>query len=275
MTDLWKAAGAAAWGAVGFGGLLPYLSEEVRAQIEALCPHPGGVYVAAFPYFAGDAPGNLSLYCRGRDYHTVVKARLEEVCAGLRVRSPGYRFLPGADNTPVPELTAARLAGLGMVGRHNLMIVPPYGSYVFLGTILTDLPLETGAAEPSPFCEDCGACVKACPTGALSEAGFDREKCLSYLTQKKGELTEREREWLRLSPTAWGCDLCQRACPWNQTARETDLPEFRENLLAGLTAGELEGLTNRSFPAAFPDRAFTWRGPGPLRRNLDLQKNRE
>ena len=79
MTELWKAAGAAAWGAVGFGGLLPFLSESAQTEIFRLCPNPGGVFVAAFPYFAGDEPGNLSLYCRGADYHHVVQRRLETV----------------------------------------------------------------------------------------------------------------------------------------------------------------------------------------------------
>lgn len=271
MTQLWKAAGAAAWGAVGFGGLLPFLSPQAREEIEALCPAPGGVFVGAFPYYAGQAAGNLSLYCRGADYHQVITKRLTGVCQALEAAHPGHVFLPGADNSPLPELTVARLAGMGIVGANGLLLVPPYGSYVFLGTILTSLPLET-SLPPSPHCEDCGACRRACPTGALGEGGFCLDRCLSHLTQKKGALTDQEASWIAQSPTVWGCDLCQRACPYNQSPALSPLPEFREGLLVNLAPEDLVGLSNRTFREKYGQRAFAWRGPAPLRRNLDLGK---
>jgi epoxyqueuosine reductase len=273
MNKLWKAAGAAAWGAVSFGGLLPYLSEEAKERILTLCPQPGGVWVAAFPYFAGRSPGNLPLYCRGEDYHRVLLRRLEAVSAALQEQYPENRFIPGTDNSPIPEQTCARLAGLGERGLHNLLIVPPYGSYVFLGTILTDLPLETTQGERGPICQSCGRCQKACPTGAL-EGGFSHERCLSHLSQKKGALSQEEEEQLRKSPVIWGCDLCQNACPLNQKAAFTQLPEFRENLLRSLTQEDLEGLTNRQFAERYGDRAFAWRGPAPLRRNLGFKEKK-
>lgn len=272
MTELWKAAGAAAWGAVGFGGLLPYLSDTARAEILRLCPCPGGVYVAAFPYYAGDGPGNLSLYCRGADYHMVVRDRLEQVCGVLRDTYPVHTFLPGADNSPLPERTVAWLAGVGLRGEHGLLLVPPYGSYVFLGTILTTLPLPT-PKSPSPPCEGCGACRKACPTGALGADGFCLERCLSHLTQKKGDLTDQEAAWIRNSPTVWGCDLCQKACPHNRKAALTPLPEFREDLISSLALDQVAGLTNKTFRSLYGKRSFSWRGPGPLKRNLSLQQD--
>ena len=274
MMELWKAAGAAAWGAVGFGGLLPFLSESAQKAILHLCPNPGGVFVAAFPYFAGNGPGNLSLYCRGEDYHHVVRRRLETVCQALRDSHPGHTFLPGADNSPLPEIVAARLAGVGIMGAHGLLLVPPYGSYVFLGTILTTLPLPT-PDTPAPACEGCGACRTACPTGALGEEGFCLDRCLSHLTQKKGDLTDREAAWIRNSPTVWGCDLCQRACPYNRNAALTPLPEFREDLIPSLSLSDVEGLTNRTFRDQYGKRAFAWRGPAPLKRNLGLHRGKK
>ena len=273
MEQLWKAAGAAAWGAASLGGLQPFLDTEAAEKIEALCPEARTVLVAAFPYYAGDRPGNLALYCRGEDYHRVLTRRLEGVCQALAERHPGHTFVPGADNSPVPELAAAELAGVGRMGRHGLRIVPPYGSYLFLGTILTDLVLpETGPAEGSPCPPDCRACVKACPTGALTEKGCDVSVCLSDVTQKKGELTEAEIAHIRKSPTVWGCDLCQRACPLNRDAALSPLPEFREDLLDSLTLQELEGLSNKAFRRKYADRAFSWRGIGPLLRNLRIKE---
>ena len=273
MNEFWTAAGAAAWGAAKLGGLQSFLTEGAREKIEALCPGSATVLVAAFPYYAGEEPGNLSLYCRGEDYHRVLTRRLEGVCEGLRERYPGRAFVAGADNSPVPELAAAQLAGVGHRGGHGLRIVPPYGSYVFLGTILTDLELESTGPAAGTLCpEHCGACRKACPTGALTEDGCDLEKCLSELTQRKGELPQAVENQIRQSPTVWGCDLCQRACPWNQKAALSPLPEFREDLTPSLTLADLEGLSNKTFRKQYAHKAFAWRGIGPLKRNLELQE---
>ena len=242
-------------------------------QLHTLCPGAQTVLVGAFPYYAGQAPGNLSLYCRGEDYHLVLGRRLEQVCAGLRARHPSHTFVAGADNSPVPELAAAELAGVGCRGRHGLRIVPPYGSYVFLGTILTDLVLPSTGPSAETLCPPhCRACQAACPTGALTEQGCEVTRCLSDLTQRKGPLPPEAAEQVRRSPTVWGCDLCQKACPHNQAAALTPLPEFREDLLCSLTLAELEPLSNKAFRRQYARRAFSWRGIGPLRRNLALKE---
>lgn len=273
MHEFWKAAGAAAWGAASLGGLQSFLSPRAPSAIAGLCPNAGWVLVAAFPYFAGDTPGNLSLYCRGEDYHRVLTRRLGAVCDALTLRHPGHTFVPGADSSPIPESAAARLAGVGITGRHGLRIVPPYGTYVFLGTILTDWRPDCPIDPGSPACPPgCRACEEACPTGALTQAGCDLTRCLSELTQKKGDLTVQESFWLRRSPTVWGCDVCQRACPYNRKAAFSPLPEFRENLICSLSSADLEGLSNKAFHRQYAHRAFAWRGIAPLRRNLALKK---
>ncbi|MDF2839035.1 MAG: (Fe-S)-binding protein [Evtepia sp.] len=271
MNAIWKAVGAAAWGAVSFDGLLPYLTAEMDGKIKTICPSPGGVWVAAFSYYAGRSPGNLALYCRGQDYHQVLKQRLDFVCAELRAKYPNHQFHPGADNSPIPEQICAILAGLGERGQHNLLIVPPYGSYVFLGTVLTDLPLETTSRQLPEICLCCTLCQKACPTGAL-ELGFASERCLSHITQKKGVLSKEETELVAKSPTIWGCDICQNVCPLNQEALLSSVPQFREDLMTNLSEEELSVLTNRQFVAQYGNRAFSWRGPAPLRRNLELKR---
>ena len=270
LDSLFAAAGAAGWGCCAFSDLP--LGPEAKARAERLCPAPAGVFVAAFPYNAGEQPGNLSRYARGLDYHQVVTARLEPVCAALREAHPGRTFAAGADNSPLPERECARLAGLGLQGKNGLVILPPYGTWLFLGTILTDLPLSS-APVPAPGCMDCGACAAACPGGALRSAPFDEGKCLSALTQKKGPLTEEEARLVAAHPLIWGCDLCQQVCPYNRGALPTSLPEFRDDLLCSLHLEDVDGLTRRQFCSAFAGRAFTWRGPAPLRRNLLLSEN--
>lgn len=269
MEELFSAAGAAAWGAVAFGELASELSAAALAKTQALCPAPTGVFVAAFPYFAGEAPGNLSLYARGADYHGAVVRRLEGVCAALRARWPGHVFLPSADNSPLPETAAALLAGLGVLGDNGLLLLEGWGSYVFLGTILTDLaPYPWPAPAPVRHCLQCGACARACPGGALDGGRVAAERCLSHLTQKTGELTPAEAALVAAHPLIWGCDTCQRVCPYNQDVPLTPLAEFRQDLLCSLSADDVAGLTRRQLLEQFPQRAFTWRGPAVLRRNL-------
>ena len=271
---IFQSVGAAGWGTCAFADLT--LSPEAREKVLALCPAPAGVFVAAFPYFPGKErlAGNLSLYARGEDYHRALLRRLGRAAEELQTLHPGHLFLPGTDSSPLDERQCAALAGLGLRGRHGLVILPPWGSWLFLGTILTDLPLSSAAA-PAPDCPNCGACVRACPTGALGQAGFAPDRCLSHLTQRKGDLSPEEEEALRAHPLVWGCDCCQLACPCNQGAEQTYLPEFSGDgdvpYLPSLALSDLEGLSNRTFRAAYGDRAFAWRGPAVLRRNLRLK----
>ena len=119
-------------------------------------------------------------------------------------------------------------------------------------------------------CTHCGACHAACPSGALGKDGFQKERCLSHISQKKGDLSEEERALLRENGCLWGCDACQEACPYNRAPRETEIPEFRKALIQSIPREMLEGLSNRAFERLYGTRAFAWRGPGVLRRNLDI-----
>lgn len=246
------------------------LPEAARGRLERLCPGARTVLVYLFPYFAGTRPGNLSLYARGRDYHAVIQEALAPEADALRASHPGNRFLVLADASPIPEVRAAALAGLGALGENGLLIHETFGSYVFIGTVVTDLALP-GEAKPVRACLRCGRCQKACPGGALRGAGV----CLSALTQQGGALSAEEEALLRRHPLIWGCDLCQLACPMNAGVPLAGTPPFREDLIDSLEAGALDGLTRRAFAEKYPGRAFTWRGPAPLRRNLALQEQEE
>lgn len=227
-----------------------------------ICEHEGhSVLMAAFPYLLPEeryAGRNVSRYAVPRDYHEICGARLERACALLRAAFPGEEFRPHCDSTSLPEVDLAIKAGLGIRGKHNLLITQAYGSWVFLGGIVTAAQLPMHNAQRTMHnCLNCNACVNACPTGALSGHGFDKSKCLSHITQRRGELSPEEAALMRRANTAWGCDLCQEACPHNRNAKIDPLPEFLLDPIARVT---------EDTPLA--GRAYAWRGERVLRRNI-------
>jgi len=227
------------------------------------------VIAAAFPYRLPEeyyAGRNVSRYAVPRDYHAVCGERLERACALLREVWPGEEFVWFCDNSPLREVELARRAGLGARGRHGLLITKEYGTWVFLGEIVTTaaLPVSESAPLLNP-CEGCAApCAAACPTGALGTSGFDAQKCLSAATQRKGGLSPEEEELLRRAQSAWGCDLCQEACLANQNACIAPLSEFLVDIMAHVTP---------ETPIA--GRAYAWRGDGVIRRNLGATNNEQ
>ena len=209
---------------------------------------PQSVLVVLFPYlldrayYAGTA---LAKYAVVRDYHLVCGDMLESTCQRLRAAYPAFSFVPFADASPVPEVPAAAAAGLGLVGKNGLLLHEKYGSWVFIGEIVTDLPVACAAA-PVQGCHACGRCLAACPTGALSENGVEAAKCLSFLSQEKGALAPATQQLLRQNRVLWGCDRCQDACPLNQHACNTPIEAFYE------TACPVP-------PPDISDRAYAWR----------------
>ncbi|MGE4548469.1 MAG: epoxyqueuosine reductase [Intestinibacillus sp.] len=265
--------GVSAAGICAFSALLPRMSVQSRSWAENLCPGAKSVLFALFPYDVGGESGNLSRYARGADYHAVIGSALS--CFVLQVEPfyPANRFAVLADNSPLPEVYGAYFCGAGRLGDNGLIFDDVYGSYVFIGSILTDLPLE-----PTPGgreCLHCGACRRACPGGALGEDGtVDQARCLSALTQQGGDLPADAAAAVAASPLIWGCDVCSEVCPLNRSVPATPNPAFRENRLLSLCETDLDSLTRRQFAERYSGRAFTWRGPGPLRRNLSLRKKR-
>ena len=215
------------------------------------------VVMMAFPYRVLDKPPRyLSRYAAVPDYHAVLAPVLSRACEKLSALFPENTFVSFQDNSPIPEVHTAAAAGLGVVGKNGLLITKKYGSWVFLGEIVTDLPVF---CEPRVFsCLACNACLTACPK---KNTGMD---CLSAVTQKKGDLTEAEQNALVENGLLWGCDRCADVCPMNRGVQIKPFAGFREGYRETYTPGEsAEG------------RPYAWRGKQPISRNAELLQKKE
>lgn len=270
-------------GIVSFGVCAydPAISDLRCRGRDRIPPTAQTVIVCAFPYFTTpphDAPQtNLSRYAWIQDYHQICGKMLHRACRKLAQRSAG-QFVWFCDNSPLREKEYAYRAGLGKRGRHSLILHPQYGSYFFLGTIVTDVTLPAWDRTKTPLgdCESCGRCITACPQGCLDlpapatepsrDATTDQPapfaRCLSHLTQKKGILTPQEEQAVGRHGLVWGCDLCQQACPHNQNLSVTHLAAFFEDVVPTVTPENL--------PLLMQTRPFAYRGQAVLRRNLSL-----
>ena len=226
---------------------------------------PKSVIVYLLPYYTGETV-NISRYAASLDYHLALRECADGLIAAITEAKPEAHAKGYGDHSPIDEVGAALIAGLGLVGDNGLIINERYGSYVFIGDIVTDIdPEELGAKSPTEVkrCYHCGACRRACPTGILAGEGTD---CLSAITQRKGELTDTEKALMRKYNTAWGCDLCQSACPYNKDPKITPIHFFHRERIANLTRDLLDSMDKPTFMK----RAFAWRGRKTVERNLDI-----
>ena len=180
----------------------------------------------------------ISVYARGRDYHKVLRSRLQQLADRIRneIGEFGYRVF--TDSAPVMELPLAEKAGLGWRGKHTLLLNREAGSMFFLGEILVDLPLPVDAPV-SNHCGQCQACIDVCPPQAILGPGrLDARRCISYLTiELKGPIPLELRPLI--GNRVYGCDDCQTVCPWNKFAQRATLPDFDERHGLG-SAGMIE-----------------------------------
>lgn len=230
-----------------------------------IAPEKGSAVMMAVPYAVNDGQkGNISDYAKSRDYHLFFAQLFDELLPVLRSKFPDYRFAGFADHSPIDEIHAAAIGGLGIIGRNGLVITENYSSLIFLGEIVTDAPIEC-QKQPVRHCEDCGLCLSACPVGC------DKQRCLSAITQKKGELSEEEEALILENGSVWGCDTCQTVCPHTKKVYASGtvyspIPFFSEGRIPFLTRRTVEDMTEDEFA----ERAYSWRGRGAILRNLVL-----
>lgn len=226
---------------------------------------PKSVIIYLIPYYTTETV-NLSRYAASLDYHLIIKSINDGLSELIKTEFPKSSVKGYGDHSPIDERHAALISGLGIAGDNGLIINEKYGSYVFIGDVVTDIePALLLAKEPKEIehCEHCGACKSACPTGILRGEGED---CLSAITQKKGELSENEADLMRRYNTLWGCDICQSACPHNKNPRKTPVSFFYQSPITNLTRDILESMTDEEFSR----RAFAWRKRSTVERNIDI-----
>jgi epoxyqueuosine reductase QueG len=246
------------FGVCAYADALPLLEVRGKGRVPAGAK---SVICCLFPWYTGEfSPRNVARYAVPDDYHRVCGGILEAVTAALRERHPMEEFVWFVDSSPIREVDAAQLAGLGVAGLHGQLLHPEYGSRVFLGEIVTTLDLPPSAPTKG-VCLRCGKCVAACPTGALTENGLDKARCRSAVTQKKAALTDWEQEQVIAGGLVWGCDICSDACPLNRD-KPTPIRAFYENPVPLVTEENLDHLLT--------EKSYGWRGRGVLERNLGL-----
>lgn len=226
---------------------------------------PRSVIVYLLPYYTGETV-NISRYAASLDYHLALREVADGLICALGESMPSSRTKGYGDHSPIDEVGAALIGGLGVVGDNGLILNEKYGSYVFIGDIVTDIdPTLLGASLPCAIehCHHCGACLRACPTGILRGDGED---CLSAITQRKGDLTDREKDMMIEYNTAWGCDICQSVCPFNREPLITPIEFFHRERIGHLTRDILGSMDKPTFLR----RAFSWRGRKTVERNLDI-----
>ena len=230
------------------------------------------VIAAAFPYYTGEFNNaNISKYCFGLDYHKVIYALLEKLAVSISLSD--YKIF--CDTGKNDDRKIAQKCGLGFYGINSLIINKDYGSYFFIGYIFCNESFDYSTPD-FQSCKKCMACKKACPAHAVNgDFTINAEKCLSHVTQKKGELTPDEIKMLVENNAVFGCDICQTVCPHNKNVKKTNFDEFSKNLITNLSYDEISSLSNKEFLKKYGDRAFAWRGKKVPERNLMYIKNAE
>ena len=227
-----------AWLSAGRHGEMDYMARHGarRARPAELVPGTIRVISARLDYFpprsrdpaetlADSRRAYVSRYALGRDYHRVLRGKLQRLADRITAAVGRFRYRVYADSAPVLEVALAAKAGLGWRGKHTLLLTRHAGSFFFIGEIYTDLPLPIGTAT-SEHCGSCRACLDACPTGAIvAPYELDARRCISYLTiELKGSIPEALRPLI--GNRVYGCDDCQLICPWNKYAQASGEPDF-------------------------------------------------
>jgi epoxyqueuosine reductase len=230
-----------AWLAQGMHGDMDYMQRNayIRANPSELLPHAQSALLLRMDYLQrpaqqlahsvahinGPQQAQVSLYAQGRDYHTVLRARLKKLVVWLQAAEPNAGFRVFTDSAPVMEVALAQASGLGWRGKHTLLLNREAGSTFFLGGILTTLNLAATDAT-SNHCGQCTACIDVCPTQAIvAPYMVDARRCISYLTiEHEGAIDVALRPLM--GNRIYGCDDCQTTCPWNKFAQTSPVTDF-------------------------------------------------
>jgi epoxyqueuosine reductase len=269
------------WLGRGWHGAMDYMARHGarRARPAELVPGTASVVTVRLDYWPADARdagevladgalAYVSRYAVGRDYHKVVRARLQKLADRMLAELGPFTYRVFSDSAPVMEVALAARAGLGWRGKHTLLLSRDAGSTYFLGELFVGLDLARD--EPAAaHCGTCERCLDACPTRAIvAPYRLDARRCISYLTiEHPGPIPEEFRA--AVGNRIYGCDDCQLACPWNKYARATAVPDFAaRNGLDGAALAELFAWTADEFAARLEGSAIRRIGHARWLRNI-------
>jgi len=280
-TDLPELAFLSTWLARRYYGTMTWLprTKRVRSDVRHIVPGAQSVIVTGTLYStephapaeASAASATVSRYAWGDDYHRIVGSRLDALLMWMRSQpGPSFDARAYVDTGPVQERVYAMHAGLGWIGKNTCLINPSLGSWLFLGVLITTLPLDPDAPGTDQ-CGTCQLCLQSCPTGALVEPHvLDARLCISYLTiEKRGSIDAALRE--EIGTNVYGCDICQDVCPYNSRNVVTAVEAFRPR--AGLHQPSLLRMWRQSdaeLHALILGTAMTRAPVTSLRRNIAI-----
>ncbi|MDT2048276.1 tRNA epoxyqueuosine(34) reductase QueG [Priestia aryabhattai] len=249
---------------------------EKRTNPTLLVPKAKSIIAIALAY-PSKMPGaprstkedRRGIFCRaswGQDYHTILRDRLQKLESFLKEKVQGVEVKSMVDTGELSDRAVAERAGIGWSGKNCAIITPEFGSYVYLGEIVTNIPFEPDQPIEDQ-CGTCNKCVEVCPTGALVTGGqLNSQRCIAFLTQTKGFLADEFRD--KIGNRLYGCDTCQTVCPENKGKDFHFHPEMEPDPeIAKPKLKPLLTMSNREFKEKYGHVSGSWRGKKPIQRN--------
>jgi epoxyqueuosine reductase len=271
------------WLQKGYHAGMDYMQKhaELRVNPELLVENAKSVIVFLYNYYPAkmmeeDSPYLISAYAYGKDYHEVIREKLNILISKIQTRIPESAIRGFVDSAPILERAWASLAGLGWIGKNSMLISKRNGSYFFISELITDIELEYDQPMGGNYCGDCSRCMDTCPTAAITDLRVvDANKCISYLTiENKGAIPEsfrgKYKKWI------FGCDICQQVCPWNRYSSPHHEPAFEPPpTLLDLGKKDWEHLDNEQYKSLFRKSAVKRAKFAGLKRNIDFVSDSE
>jgi epoxyqueuosine reductase len=264
------------WLQKGFHSGMEYMQKhkDLRVNPQLLVEKAKSVIVFLYNYYPSQMMDEhstylISAYAYGKDYHEVIRQKLNILIDKIREQMPETGIRGFVDSAPILERAWATHAGLGWIGKNSMLISKKNGSYFFISELVTDMELEYDQPMGGNYCGDCSRCIDACPTAAITDLKVvDANKCISYLTiENKGEIPEKFRgkykNWI------FGCDICQQVCPWNRFATPHNEPALESPpALFDLTKSDWEAIDNEQYNNLFKKSAVKRAKFAGLKRNI-------
>ncbi|SNS76274.1 epoxyqueuosine reductase [Anaerovirgula multivorans] len=250
---------------------------DLRIDPKKTMPEAKSILVIALPYYIDEENlqqketplfhGELARTAWGKDYHDVVKEKLEKIATFIKGKKEKFDYKSFVDTGPLVDRHVAYRAGLGWYGYNSILMNDEYGSWFFIGYMLNNLEIPSDKPLNNRSCQGCNLCIKHCPKGAIEAPyKFNAKKCLSNILQQKEDIKESDRK--SLGKSLYGCDICQQVCPHNkEIKKETEEDFYPKEALHKPDLLQLLSMSNKEFKKTYGETSAGWRGKKILQRN--------